>query len=78
MGPEKNAVPEALPESKETGILPIKPGLQRNSSSTHSEKKSGDAVIDVPKTDDDEDKGGFSAYLVNLHLVVFLFPVGLD
>jgi hypothetical protein len=38
--------------------------IGRASGSSHSVQKPGDAVVDVPKTDDEEDKGGFGAYVV--------------
>lgn len=65
MGDEKTSVPENLPESKESNIIPTDSGAKITSASAHSDKKDGDAVIDVPKTAEDEDKGGFGAYLVS-------------
>lgn len=65
MGDKSASESENPPGSREANIAPIDSVPERNSASLHSEKKDGDAVVDVPKTADDEEKGGFGAYLVS-------------
>lgn len=64
-------LPDA-PEKKEANHKPPSDPDPQTTSSRHSNPKAeGDAVVDVPKTDDekekkkkDEDKGGFGPYVV--------------
>ncbi|KAL1953812.1 hypothetical protein VTO42DRAFT_2139 [Malbranchea cinnamomea] len=55
--------PQVVPESKEAAASRPESEPRRASTGAKSDPKEGDVVIEVPKTDDDEDKGGFSAYL---------------
>jgi hypothetical protein len=67
MGSEKPSPSSDKGELKEKEAeqqLPAKSENRRASGSSHSVQKPGDAVVDVPKTDDEEDKGEFGAYVV--------------